>query len=149
MDTAADHVAKFIATMNSWELATLQAQREAKESHDLWAYLDGAAAALYLVLREFCVPEVTEIQGQATFGRPPLWDPAKETIVESSEGDQRASVETMRRRTLGGGRFRYGLRRTPEGWRIANLEKLDDGVWVPRSLPSTDLHRVPPSHRSP
>jgi hypothetical protein len=140
---AANHVANFIKAMNDWEVATWRAAQLAKSSADPSSHLDAAASALYLLLLQFCDPSVSQTQGQAPYGHPPVWDPSSETIVSAVEGSRDAVVETIRNRPLGGGRFRYHLVRADTSWRIVSFEKQSGEEWVQRTLPSTDLQRVP------
>jgi hypothetical protein len=141
---AAIHIANFIKAMNAWEVATWRASRDARSSAEPASYLDVAATSLYEILLQFCTPTVSETQGQSAYGHPPEWDPSSETIACVNERPSDAEVETIReRRSLGGGRFRYRLVKTDTSWRIASLEKQTGDSWSPRTLPLTNLKRVP------
>lgn len=127
-------VRHFITAMNAWERAAWQARMEAREGPDPSAYQAQVRAKVEAIFRTFCTPKDRPYGRQASFQNPPEYDPAKETDIDCQVSGNRAIVDTERQAVLGGGRYRYTLRRIAGRWLIDNLKWMSGDKWVPAVL---------------
>lgn len=66
----------------------------------------------------------------AVFQKPPEYDPGSEAVVSVTvRSPSGATVETQRDATLGGGRYRYLLRRGAGTWLIDSVQHFDGETW--------------------
>ena len=128
-------VESFIAAMNAWEIATASAHRRARDA-GLGAAFDGNRPMLAEIFLQHCTPRDRPYGRLAapTFQRPPEYDPATESIVETTiKKAGVAWVETHRAASLGG-RFRYTLHLRSGRWAIDSVARLGGGGWVKETL---------------
>ena len=132
-------VMAFIHAMNEWELSAWAASRQAHDTSNPESYWPDVTAGLEQVFAEFCTSR-ERLQGrQASFQRPPEYDPTSERIIASEIIGDKAHVDTIREAPLGG-----GLMSDQIGWR-GLLRHLKDeapqwGVLLPQ-LPRL-VHRA-------
>lgn len=129
-------VSSFIAAMNEWEINALEAQRESRHSSDPSAYQVSVLECMQEVFDTYCTKRPRPHGRLGSFQHPPEYDPASETVIDTSidEDGRLALVITERTAFLGGGAFRYCLHRTGGRWLINNLECHIDGEWTAHIL---------------
>jgi NTF2 fold immunity protein len=122
-------VTAFIEAMHRWEVDAWAASRGARGTPQAEDYLVEVAAACDSVFTRFCTPRKRPHGRNASFSRPPEYNPASERIVEIRVNGDQAEVDTLRDAVLGGA-FRYRLRRQGGQWRIDSLKHERDGAWI-------------------
>lgn len=127
-------VAAFIAAMNDWERAAYAASREARNTDRPDSFWPGVRAGCRRVFAELCTPREDTGGREDTFSASPEYDPARERIVGSAAEGDIAHVDTEREAELGGGLYRYALRRRDGRWLIHDLAQRTDDGWEPAVL---------------
>ena len=123
-------VAEFICAMNAWELRAWELSRIARDSPTPESYWPEVQASMDSVFAVHCTLRERPQGRQASFQRPPQYDPRRETITRVDVDGDRAHVETKRVATLGGGTYRYTLHRRQSRWLIDSLKRKDGNRWV-------------------
>jgi hypothetical protein len=128
----ADVVRGFIAAMNAWEIDAHAASRLARDSPQPDSYQGKIRAGVTAIFGCFCTDRERK-QGRVlnpVFQKPPEYDPGSETVVSvTARNSSSIAVETKRDAILGGGRYRYLLRRGAGTWLIDNVQRFDGGTW--------------------
>ena len=122
-------VTEFIRAMHEWEVNADDASRRARGSPQAASYLDEVSAACDRVFAEFCTARERPHRRQASFSRPPEYNPQTERIVASSVDGAKAQVDTHREAVLGAGLYRYLLRCQHGKWLIDRVKHEQDGQW--------------------
>ncbi len=123
-------VMAFIHAMNEWELSAWAASRQAHDTSNPESYWPDVTAGLEQVFAEFCTSR-ERLQGrQASFQRPPEYDPTSERIIASEIIGDKAHVDTIREAPLGGGLLRYLLHRGSDKWLIDNVKQKSGDTWI-------------------
>lgn len=123
-------VTAFIRAMNEWELSAWDARRQARDTSNPESYWPEVTAGLERVFAQFCTPRERPYGRQASFQRPPEYDPKTERIVGIEIVGDKTHVETEREALLGGGPRRYVLHLRNERWFIDNVKQLREGKWI-------------------
>lgn len=123
-------VTSFIHAMNEWELGAWSARRHARDTSNPESYWPEVTAGFERVFAEFCTSRKRPQGRQASFQRPPEYDPKTERIVGSEIVGDKAHVETERQALLGGGTRCYVLHLRGDRWLIDNVKQLSEGKWI-------------------
>jgi hypothetical protein len=124
----------FIESMYKWEVESEQARCAARKTEDPASYQPGSMEKMSEIFQVFCTPKERKYGRKGTFQSPPEYDPQKEQIIEAREEGDLAQVESEREAILGGGRYRYILKKMNERWFIDRLEHNDLDAWKPHIL---------------
>ncbi|MGE0453974.1 MAG: NTF2 fold immunity protein [Vicinamibacteria bacterium] len=123
-------VAAFIKAMNEWEVSSWEASRRARGTANPGSYWPEVTAALDRVFEAFCTPRERPQGRQASFQKPPEYDPSAEQILGSEIAGDKAYVDTERKAVFGGGLLRYALQRRHGKWMIDNVKRKDGEEWA-------------------
>lgn len=123
-------ITAFIRAMNEWELRAWDASRKARTTSDPESYWPEVAATLDRVFAEFCTTRERPQGREASFQRPPEYDPESERVVGHEIAGNRAYVDTEREAPLGGGRLRYTLHQRGGKWLIDNVKQKSGDGWT-------------------
>ncbi|NOS82559.1 MAG: hypothetical protein E8D46_00225 [Nitrospira sp.] len=123
-------VTAFIHAMNEWEVSAWAARRQARDTSDPESYWPEVSAKVERIFTKFCTPRERPYGRQASFQRPPEYEPKTEQIVGSEIVGAKAHVDTERQAPLGGGSLRYVLHRHDDRWRIDNVKQKDRDKWI-------------------
>jgi hypothetical protein len=115
-------VSCFIHAMHQWELDSHALSRSARNSEDPSSYQSSVLASMVAISDRFCTPKPRTYGRNGSFQNPPEYDPQRESINECEIKGSRASVFTYRDSILGGGRYRYSLKRRANRWLIDTLK---------------------------
>ncbi len=126
-------VTAFIEAMHVWEVNAWAASRRARGTPQAEDYQVEVSAACDRVFAQFCTPRKRPYGRNASFSKPPEYDPATERIVATRISGNKAEVDTLRQALLGGP-FRYVLHRRDGRWLIDSLKSEQDGQWRPDIL---------------
>jgi len=128
-DDPASVVSSFIAEMNYWEMDSWKAMRLSRDSVNPDTYQHNVRAAVDIIFDKYCTKKERPYGRQASFQKPPEYDPEKEHIisVQIESNKNKAFIETEREAVLGGGRFLYVLFRKEGKWLIDNLKHDNQG----------------------
>ena len=116
--------------MNAWELRAWELSRAARDSPDRTSHWPEVQATLDSVFAKHCTARKRPQGRQASFQRPPEYDPQRETIIRTEVDRELAYVDTERVAPLGGGAYRYTLHRRDDRWLIDNVKRRDGDRWV-------------------
>jgi hypothetical protein len=123
-------VTAFIHAMNEWERSAWDARRQARDTSNPESYWPEVTAGLEQVFAGFCTSRERPYGRQASFQRPPEYDPKTERIVGSEIVGDKAHVETERQALFGGGPRRYVLRLRNDRWFIDHVKQMSEGKWA-------------------
>jgi hypothetical protein len=126
-------VTAFIDAMHQWEVDAWAASRRARETPQAADHLVEVAGACDQVFARLCAPRERPQGRNASFSRPPEYNPASERVVATRITGNQAEVDTLREALLGGA-FRYRLRRRGGQWLIDSLKREQDGEWIAEVL---------------
>ena len=126
-------VMAFIEAMHAWEVDAWAESRRARGTPKAQDYLVDVSAACDRVFARFCTARKRPQGRNASFSRPPEYDPATERVVATHIDGNSAVVDTLRAALLGGA-FRYRLRRHAGAWLIDSVKREQDGAWIPHIL---------------
>jgi len=116
----------FIASMHDWELMAHALRRSVRDSADPSSYQSCVLAAMDAVFKQFCTPKRRTNGRNGSFQNPPEYDPNHESVRESEIDGRLASVYTYRDSVIGGGRYRYCLKRHGGNWLIDTLKQCNE-----------------------
>ncbi len=132
--TPRDTVEAFISAMNAWESASWVAMRAARATDHPASYQSAVLESQKAIFDLYCTEKDRAHGRQGSFGRPPDYDPATESVVQVEITERVAIVETERSTPFAGGRYRYMVKKAGEKWLIESCKQLVDGKWLPSVL---------------
>ena len=124
----------FIEAMHHWEIESEQARRAARKTEDPASCQLSSREKVNEIFQFFCTQKERKYGRQGSFQSPPEYDPEKEKIIAAKEEGNLAEVESEREAILGGGRYRYVLRKQNGRWLIDTLKFYDLDDWKPHIL---------------
>ena len=123
----------FIAEMYRWETESHVARRAVRQSDNPASYQDSVRAAMARIFSAYCTPKSRPYGRNASFQKPPEYNPEHETILSTEISGLSASVRT-RRDSVFGGLFRYTLKRIDNRWLIDTLKRCNDDDTESRAI---------------
>ena len=115
-------VSLFIAAMHDWELESHRLRRSVRNSDDPSSYQPSVLESMIAIFGRFCTPKPRTYGRHGSFQNPPEYDPRSEAIEKCEINGSSASVFTYRDSVVGGGFYRYSLRRRNDRWLIDTLK---------------------------
>lgn len=133
-DSPQTTVESFISAMNAWELEATDLSRECRKTAEPEAYWPEIKKKLAVIHEQFLKQRKRVYASEPTFQRPTAYDSQNENVTLVEVESLQATVATYRNALIGGGQYRYILKKIEGKWLIDSVKYLS-GEKLKRHIP--------------